>query len=268
MYGTSSPVSTFTLQVHIGTKLATTMVDSGSDVSIINAKFVVKANYKISPALKAQIVVADGKIMLSESACVACPYEIQKHHFSSDFRLLDVQGYDLILGADWIYQNSPARLNLKTRELSVTKNGNQVVTFTDNVGPTSNQLIGTKKLCKMLKRKSIAEVIMLRTKQTYSTMEAHPPHEDIHQLLDQYSDIFQEQHDLPPVRNVDHTIPLIDEQRTVTQRTHRLPHHQKKCNGIISETALAVQDDTTQHEPLLFTGHFGEKEGWHLEALC
>lgn len=41
LYGTTSPVSTFTLQVQVGSTIATTLVDSGSDISFINAKFVV-----------------------------------------------------------------------------------------------------------------------------------------------------------------------------------------------------------------------------------
>lgn len=104
--------------------------------------------------------------MLSESACLACPYVIQNNHFKSDFRLLDVQRYDLILGADWIYHHSPIGLNLKTRELSITTKDKGIVTFSDDKMPPSNQLIGASKLCKMLKRKSVAEIILLRSQQT------------------------------------------------------------------------------------------------------
>lgn len=145
----------------IGTKTATTLVDSGSDVSFINAKFAVKTKCKISNAPKVQIVVADGKMMLSELACIACPYEIQQHHFSSNFRLLDVKGYDIILGADWTYQHSPIGLNLKIRELFITKPVQGIITYSDGNSTNSKQIIGAKKLCQFLKTKSSVELILL-----------------------------------------------------------------------------------------------------------
>lgn len=60
LYGTTSQVSTFTLQVKIGTRIATALVDSGSDVSFINAKFAVKTYCTISTVSKVQIVAVDG----------------------------------------------------------------------------------------------------------------------------------------------------------------------------------------------------------------
>lgn len=218
LYGTSSPISTFTLQVQIGTKIATTLVDSGSDVSFINAKFAVKSRCKISSTSKVQIATADGKLMMSESACISYPYEIQQHKFSSDFRLLDVQGYDIILGADWIYQHSPIGLNLKTRELSITKQGEGTVTLSDSHSTKSKQLIGAKKLCHLLKTKSIAEMILLRPQQVTSETESKVIPEAIQNLINQYNDIFQEPQELPPMRSIDHTIPLINEKKAVTQR--------------------------------------------------
>lgn len=108
-----------------------------------------------------------------------------------------------------------------------------MITFSDNSASTNNQLIGTEKLCKMLRRKSIAEMIMLRSQQTDSVEDGQPIHKDIQYLLDKYSDIFQEPQDLPPVRAVHHTIPLINEQKTVTQRAYRLPHHQKNAMKLL-----------------------------------
>lgn len=94
--------------------MATTLVDSGSDVSFMNVKFAIKTGCEITTMPKAQVTADNGRMMTSETGCQACPYEIQGHKFVSDFTLLDVQGYDIILGADWIYHHSPISLNLKT----------------------------------------------------------------------------------------------------------------------------------------------------------
>jgi hypothetical protein len=109
--------------VQIGTQWATTLVDTGSDASFVNAKVAIKAGLPISSVPLVHVSTANGKTMLSNTACVACPYTIQSHNFTSTFRLLEVQGYDIIFGVDWIFTHSPVGLNLKTREFSVTKNG-------------------------------------------------------------------------------------------------------------------------------------------------
>jgi hypothetical protein len=38
-----------------------------------------------------------------------------------DFRVLQLSGYDMILGCDWIYDHSHVDINLKTREFTIEK---------------------------------------------------------------------------------------------------------------------------------------------------
>lgn len=128
--------------------------------------------------------------MVSESACSACPYEIQNHKFHSTFRLLEVQGYDIILEADWIYQHIPIGLNLKTKEMSITVDGNKTISFSSDKKPGNHQLIGAPQLCKLLKKKAVLDLIVLRSQDFVPIQQAIP--EEIQSLIDQYSDIFQE----------------------------------------------------------------------------
>lgn len=84
--------------------------------------------------------------MISDAACFSCNYVIQGHEFISNFRLLDVQGYDVILGANWIYQHSPVGLDLKRREFTLTQNNSKVITLADEMIHPHGLVIGTKKL--------------------------------------------------------------------------------------------------------------------------
>lgn len=63
-------------------------------------------------------------------------------------------------------------------------------------------------------------------------------HPTIQKLLQHYSDIFQEPKELPPARSIDHKIPLIDEQKQVTQRAYILPHHQKNAMELLVNQLL------------------------------
>lgn len=107
MQGLPPVAHTFTLIAQIGDTMATALIDSGSDVSFINSKYAIKAKCKISDTSIAKVAATNGETMLSTTACKGCKYVIQGQDFVNDFRLIDVQGYDIILGADWIYIYSP-----------------------------------------------------------------------------------------------------------------------------------------------------------------
>ena len=51
---------------------------------------------------------------------------------------------------------------------------------------------------------------------------------EIKSLLDQYSEVFEEPNNLPPVRSHDHCIPLKVGSQLVNLRPYRFPHHQKR----------------------------------------
>ena len=167
--------------------------------------------------------------MLSDTACLSCNYYIQGHEFTSNFRLLEVQGYDIILGADWIFNHSPVALDLKRRELSITKGNSQIVTLVDEMVHPHGLVIGTKKLCHLLKHKAVGAVVVLQNSQLKQSFPSGDIHPSISALLQEFHDVFQEPSDLPPQRAVDHGIPLIDSAKFINQRPYRFPHHQKNA---------------------------------------
>jgi hypothetical protein len=65
--------------------------------------------------------------------------------------VLELQGYDIILGCDWIYDYSRVGLNLKTREFTIEKEGNQVKLL-DETLLNKNFLVTHKKMKKLLRK--------------------------------------------------------------------------------------------------------------------
>ena len=188
--GLPSAASTFALKIHIGKYTAVALVDSGSDESFINAKFAVKTNCKITSVPRVNVAAANGKEMLSDTACLSCNYYIQGHEFTSNFRLLEVQGYDIILGADWIFNHSPVALDLKRRELSITKGNSQLVTLVDEMVHPHGLVIGTKKLCHLLKHKAVGAVVVLQNSQLKQSFPSGDIHPSISALLQEFHDVF------------------------------------------------------------------------------
>lgn len=136
--------------------------------------------------------MANGDILWREAQCPNYHYLTQGHQFSSNFRVLPLKGYDLILGADWIYTHS-----VKTREFKIIKNGVQEITFTDETLPKKICFIGTKQLQKLLDKGVSGAVVYARTLKV-NTPETTLAVQEIQPVLDQFADIFEEPIELPP----------------------------------------------------------------------
>jgi hypothetical protein len=93
--------------VQLGKKMAIALVDSGSDISNISSSFAVKNSCSISNVEGIKVAAANGTTMISNTACINTTYSIQGHTFQPDLRLVDIKGYDLVFGADWLYTHSP-----------------------------------------------------------------------------------------------------------------------------------------------------------------
>jgi hypothetical protein len=55
----------------------------------------------------------NGKTLWIEFAYFNCTYTVQGIPFTFDFNILQLKGYDAILGADWLYNYSPVTLDYK-----------------------------------------------------------------------------------------------------------------------------------------------------------
>jgi hypothetical protein len=122
---TCSRAQTFPLFVQShGIKLVA-LVDSGSTTSFLDPSVILKARLILGPSKPKKVTVANGGTLWTQGIIVDVPYIIQGHQFVTNFRVLELSGYDIILGCDWIYEHSPVGINLKTRQFTIEKNGKQ-----------------------------------------------------------------------------------------------------------------------------------------------
>lgn len=192
--------------------------------------------------------MADGSILNSDSQCLCCSYEIQGERFQTDFRLLELNGYDIVFGSDWIYDHSPVNLHLRTREFSICKEGKKTMSFIDETYPREKCVINAIQLEKMMNKGVIGAVIYSHVVlKTSTTKQVTPP--KIQLLLNKFLDVFQEPKQLPPVRACDHTIPLIPEAQPVNTRPYRLPHYKKDAMEGLIEQLLKNQTITSSVSP-------------------
>jgi hypothetical protein len=119
--GTSSHAKTFPLFIHIGHHKLVALVDSGSTSSFIDPTVIDKVKIEVENHDPVQVTVANGNSLWTHAITHNCFNSIHGHDFTSDFRVLELQGYDIILGCNLIYDYSPVELNLKTREFTIEK---------------------------------------------------------------------------------------------------------------------------------------------------
>jgi Retroviral aspartyl protease len=124
---TNNPrVNTMRFKRFIGTTPITTLIDSGSTHSFVNPAVLKEQNCQLVDTHPMIVMVANGDRMVTDSKCQSLSFCIQGTEFSGDLRLLPVQGYDVILGLDWLGQWGDMKINWKDKWLQFKKD-DQVV---------------------------------------------------------------------------------------------------------------------------------------------
>lgn len=142
-------IATF-LVLHVKGRRAIALVDSGSTHSFMDATFASKASCEITELPLQTVLIAGGGELFSGGMVKNCPYKVGKESFSNQFQLLELQTYDVILGCDWIFQHSPIGLDLKARILTITKDGTDLVHFSDYTQLTDKCQVSALKLKRIL----------------------------------------------------------------------------------------------------------------------
>jgi hypothetical protein len=208
--GMKSAAHTFTVSIQVGKHYATALVDTSSTTTFMTPQFATLTASPTTSAKKMEVAVANGQSLWTKFSCLNFPYTIQGTPFTSDFRLLQLKGYDVILGSDWVKQYSPVTLDYKKMTLCITLAHNTTVTFRDESSPSSSVIQESVKLQRLLEGATCGAVLFLKplSMDSHADSSQHPL---ILQLLDEYYVLFSEPHSLPPKRDCDHTIPLMPE---------------------------------------------------------
>ncbi|KAJ3704209.1 hypothetical protein LUZ61_007914 [Rhynchospora tenuis] len=211
------------------------LIDSGSTHSFVNPTVLQDQNFKISRNAPMAVIVANGNKMVTESVCNAMKFSIQGHEFEKDMRILDVQGYDVILGLDWLNDMGSMLIDWNKGSIKF-KRGNKEVKL-QVVEEVAEVRMHHGKLNLEKEDKQGNEVMFAYLFQSEvmerSNLQSHP---DIEEVLSQFQGIFKEPETLPPHRKVDHQITLLPNVQPVNLRPYRHSYFQKlEIEKIIEE---------------------------------
>lgn len=238
--GTNKEHYTFTVTAKLGSIVATALVDSGSTATFMTPELATKAKCSLTPHKKVKVLVANGGTLYSEFKAPQCAFTIQEQPLKFDFKILQLQGYDMILGTDWIKHHSPVTLDYKKMFMNITTVGDKVVTFWDESLPCSNTIKETENL-NILQEENIGGAMVFINKILVEQQVQTTTPTFLLPVLQAYSDVFAESQELPPARDCDHAINLVPDAKVVNQRSYRLPHHQKNAMELIIAKMLHNQ---------------------------
>jgi hypothetical protein len=93
--------STISLVLAIKGAKALALADTGSTNTFLDNKFAVKHNIAMEAVQARKVTVASGGTLILESIARNCTLFIDNQPFTTDFRILKLQGSDIILGVNW-----------------------------------------------------------------------------------------------------------------------------------------------------------------------
>ncbi|XP_027905965.1 uncharacterized protein LOC114165577 [Vigna unguiculata] len=190
---------------HIQSSSIAILVDSGSTHNFIQDRKAKFLGLQAVPAQGFHVLVGNGEELSCKSVCKQVPLHLGTHKFLVDLFVLPLSGAELVLGVQWLTTLGP--LEGQTREVPQEASSHQL-----------RRLMVTDGIAKMFQLQLIP-----------SPMEQPCPQviPDICDLHGKYPQLFAEPHGLPPIRETDHHIPLLEGSNPVNVRPYQYPYFQK-----------------------------------------
>jgi hypothetical protein len=184
------------------------MLDSGSSSSFISTQLVSRLSLMTDPCQTVSVRVANGDIMHCSSFLSGAAWSFHHYQFQHDLKVLPLTSYDIILGMDWLQLFSPMKVDWHQQWLAIPYKGTTVWLY--SISDTGDG--------------ESAELLV----QLFSVPVTHE-HQDtdlppaISTLLTEFPEVLSPPDSLPPKREYDHEIPLVEGARPVTVKPYRYP---------------------------------------------
>jgi hypothetical protein len=202
--------STFRLQGMLQNQELLVLIDSGSSHTFLNSKLLplLQGVDKLSTPITVQ--VANGQILKCEHYLLAANWVMSGVQFSADLKFLPLPSFDLVVGMDWFTQYSPMKIDWANKWITIQYQGHSV-----RMQDVLSFHPGAR----------LELMLISDTEQCQVSIEPVGTHTDprLVTILLQFAELFSEPVGLPPNRQCDHAIPLIDGAQPCNVKPYRYP---------------------------------------------
>jgi hypothetical protein len=209
-------------------------VDSGSSHSFLSSRVASKLEGMLEMPWPVMVQVADGGRLLCDKQILGATWSIQTCEFCTDFRVLDIAAYDIIVGMDWLAVHSPMKVDWGHGWLLIPYGTSSVLLR----GGIEDVQATTAVRSTTLESLAISWADMGLPQQMAS-------------LLSEFNSVFDPPSGLPPSRDCDHSIPLVVGYSHVHVRPYRYPPLIK--DEIECQIAAMLAEGIIQHSTSSFS---------------
>jgi hypothetical protein len=218
------------------------LVDSGSSTSFINADMLSRIKCTIVEAPPVAVKVANGQYIHTTQMVPALSWWSHGETFTTPMRVLELGGYDAILGMDWLESHSPMTTDWVKKFISFQYKGRQVTLHgVLNKPKDTVRELSVEQLAKWSKGNEVWAMAVIHHDQITaldSTTEECPS--EIQSLLTEFDQVFAEPTELPPSRQYDHSITLKQDAAPFNARPYRYsPAHKDEIERQVAAMLAA-----------------------------
>lgn len=200
------------------------LIDSGASHNFISPKVTTALGLVITPVAARRIKLGDGHKVVTRGICKGVRMKMGEIEIVIDALVLELGGLDMVLGVAWLSTLGQVIMDWKALTMEFA-DGNKWVKL---------QGQGNKDV-----RQSYVNTFLEDThsrlgmdwwRSHFKSIEAGKMvvSEGVNTILKEFSEVFQEQIQLPPKRTQVHRINLLPEHGPVNVRPYKYPHHQKE----------------------------------------
>ncbi|XP_017241605.1 uncharacterized protein LOC135152094 [Daucus carota subsp. sativus] len=230
---------TITLTGYKNKKQFSILVDGGSTHSFLDEKTAAQLKCELVKTKPLKVMVANGNQLVSHYECQGFSWNIGKYRFNTPVKTLPMGSYDLVLGVDWLGSLGPVTFDFKKLEMRFQK-GEEMIVLQGNQGsdkPRLHQMTADQFVRSCQRQEHgllfILDVVhqpagsLLSLQSDDGNNNSEGNKKQLHNLLEEYSDIFKAPEGLPPERQIEHSIDLKEGSQPFSIRPYRNSYNQK-----------------------------------------
>ncbi|XP_058734110.1 uncharacterized protein LOC131605817 [Vicia villosa] len=190
------------------------LVDSGVTHNFISQKLVHQMDWPVETTPQMTVKLGNGFQVATQGVCKEMEVCIGEFKLRPEMHLFELGGIDVVLGIEWLKTLGDTITNWRQQTMSFWSE-KKWVTLKGQEG-CRESAVALQSILKKQKPKGVRD----------NTLTAHQQTElDI--ILHKYEQVFQTPTGLPPRRDKEHAITLVEGQGAVNVRSYRYPHHHK-----------------------------------------
>jgi hypothetical protein len=223
---------TIRLRATVGNQVMIILIDSGSSHSFIHKAFAIRTNCSMTSAPPAQVKLANGSLVLCDQQVESLEWMTQNYTFSTKMRVLELGGYDAVLGMDWLKSHSPMTVDWVGKTMTIPHHGAEAHLV--GIQSTEAALLTLNSITIEQVRKAYAgndiwaiAVIEMGSDSVSAPTDVSITSPELGALLKEFDDVFATPDALPPHRVYDHAISLEAQHAPINCRPYRYSPFQK-----------------------------------------